>query len=115
MSFWAREIAEGDDFPRWFGLAWRHPHRLTAVLMPVPLNLIAGIGRRLWFAILHGVYWHRLDAAEARLNWFILERERLLCEIRELRLWKQTRLEDDASGAIKFRAMIERIQGKEPS
>lgn len=41
-------VKEGMLIPRWYGVAWREFDRDCSVVMPVPLNLIAGWTRRLW-------------------------------------------------------------------
>jgi hypothetical protein len=59
-------IDEGAEWPRrwgWpWGLAWRNGD-LHAVVLPVPLNLVAGAVRWWYFTILHGIKPHKLDLA----------------------------------------------------
>lgn len=58
-----REVDQGSLLPTGFGIAWRRWETGRAVCMPMPLNLVAGAARRLWFAIKHGVSPHKLDRA----------------------------------------------------
>ena len=42
-------IAEGDRLMWWQGVAWVDPMRQSAVVLPIPLNLVVGVLRRVWF------------------------------------------------------------------
>jgi hypothetical protein len=44
-----RRIDQGEIIPRGYGIAWLRWGSPHAVIMPVPLNLIAGALRRAWF------------------------------------------------------------------
>ena len=46
-----REVPEGGEIPRGFGIAWYQPGRPVATVLPVPINLIAGLLRVLWWRI----------------------------------------------------------------
>ena len=41
-------IREGAMIPRWYGVAWHAHNRDATVVMPVPLNIVAGLVRRFW-------------------------------------------------------------------
>ena len=41
-------LAMGDRPPRGYGLAWFDFHRQSAIVMPIPLNVIAGASRRIY-------------------------------------------------------------------
>jgi hypothetical protein len=77
--------------------------------MPVPFNLIVGALRRLWYRILRGIDWDRLEKAEAAHRYIESQRDQLLEQVRELRAWKRNRLEEDDLAAVSVRSMIERI------
>lgn len=60
-------VHEGELLPRGYGVAWREYDRDCSVVMPIPLNLIAGSLRRLW----HWLRWgwvknSRIDEAYLR-------------------------------------------------
>lgn len=50
----AKTITEGQLLPAWYGIAWRDFYRNTAVCYPVPLNLIAAVGRAAGMFAKHG-------------------------------------------------------------
>ncbi len=41
-------IHKGEMLPRWYGVAWREADRDCVIVMPVPINLCAGLLRRVW-------------------------------------------------------------------
>lgn len=46
-----KEIAEGENIPKYYGVAWREINRLSTVTYPIPLNIIFAHIRKayLWF------------------------------------------------------------------
>ena len=44
-------LAEGEQLPRGYGVAWRLPDRLVYVCLPIPLNLIVGAFRAFWLRV----------------------------------------------------------------
>ena len=44
----AKEVLEGERYPKGYGLAWRDFSRRVSICYPVPLNLILNLLRRLW-------------------------------------------------------------------
>ena len=42
-------IAEGERVEWWQGLAWHDYARAYSVVLPIPLNFIAGAARKVWF------------------------------------------------------------------
>lgn len=52
---WVKRIPEGGYLPDGYGIAWRDWDRHGAACMPIPLNVIAGWGRRLWIELRHGL------------------------------------------------------------
>lgn len=47
MKF-SRVVREGEMLPPWYGVAWVDFRSGSAVCMPVPCNLIAGLVRAAW-------------------------------------------------------------------
>jgi hypothetical protein len=56
---------EGDLLPPWYGVAWDDWNCDRAVCYPVPLNLVAGIGRAIWIWMRHGWRGVRRNSREA--------------------------------------------------
>jgi hypothetical protein len=54
MSRIKRFIREGEMFPKGYGIAWVEQNRYGAVVMPIPLNVIAGHIRKMWFWLQQG-------------------------------------------------------------
>lgn len=48
MRMTAREIADGELLPKGYGVAWYLPDRMVALVLPIPLNKIAGAFRA-WY------------------------------------------------------------------
>lgn len=59
-------VPEGEELPRWYGIAWRDWSRHATVAYPVPLHWLAGLARRLWYAIRAGIAPGRHALALAR-------------------------------------------------
>lgn len=49
-----KRINEGQMLPAFYGIAWYEDYRREAVCLPIPLNLVATIGREIWFALRGG-------------------------------------------------------------
>lgn len=47
-------VHEGGLLPRGCGVAWWHHNTATALVLPIPLNLLAGGLHRLWLLSKHG-------------------------------------------------------------
>lgn len=47
-----REVHQGEMIPRGWGIAYRSWRRASATAMPIPLNMIVGLLRWLWFSCL---------------------------------------------------------------
>lgn len=52
------KIEQGLETPRGYGLAWYDIIRGTVVVMPLPLNVLAGMARQFYFWLLGGWYGH---------------------------------------------------------
>lgn len=48
------ELSEGEMIPKGYGIAYRRLDRLTAILYPVPLNMIVTLLNRFWVWLKHG-------------------------------------------------------------
>ncbi|KKM72020.1 hypothetical protein LCGC14_1424710 [marine sediment metagenome] len=48
-------IPSGALLPRWYGVAWREPDMDGVVVMPIPLNVLAGWVRRVWHWLRYGL------------------------------------------------------------
>ncbi len=74
-------------FPRGYGLAYFSPYRPTAVLYPMPINVLVRSARRLWAEIRYGLFRSPLldDSERVRLVLFEAERAELARENAELR------------------------------
>ncbi len=64
---WSIRLPEGDEIPRGYGVAWRDWSSYRAICMPIPLNLVAGLARRMWFTTMRGVWpsQYERDVAQA--------------------------------------------------
>lgn len=51
--------------PRFYGVAWLDHPREYIIWIPVPLHIIVGALRRLWFALVSGVRPHKLERLRA--------------------------------------------------
>lgn len=49
-----KRINKGEMLPPFYGVAWQDWYGDVAVCLPVPLNLIAAIGRSIWIFMRHG-------------------------------------------------------------
>ena len=56
-----REVRQGEMFPRFYGRAWHSWARDTATCMPIPLNVVAGFLRWLYFTCVQGFARHHND------------------------------------------------------
>lgn len=56
-------IPEGGLLPRGYGIAWRELDRDGVVVMPIPLNILAGWIRNLWHWLRRGVRPSAFDRA----------------------------------------------------
>jgi hypothetical protein len=56
-------VQEGERRPRGYGLAWWDLRTNEAICMPVPVNLAAGVLRRVWHACAVGLKPSAIDAA----------------------------------------------------
>lgn len=78
-------LDEGARFPRrwgWpWGLAWRDALTYRAVILPVPINLLVGALRWLYFALLHGVRPHKLEQARAQVAHLEQENKDMMSDI----------------------------------
>jgi hypothetical protein len=45
---------EGECLPPWYGVVYIEWYRQERVCLPVPLNVIARIGRSIWIFLVHG-------------------------------------------------------------
>ena len=43
-----KRVRQGEMLPPFYGIAWRDYSMDEAVCLPVPINLVALIGRRIW-------------------------------------------------------------------
>jgi len=101
-------LEEGGEWPRrwgWpWGLAWRDWETLRAVILPVPLNLIAGAARWLYYRVLQGIGQSKMEKAQFRARYFEkrvkeLYRWRELAKEREEKIESlETQLADAALG-----------------
>lgn len=66
VSDLALKITEGSVIPRGYGIAWWNYHEATAVVMPIPFNIVAALGRRFYHYLRSGVRPSILDEAERR-------------------------------------------------
>lgn len=48
------EVNEGSILPAWYGLAWHRYHKLSAVCMPLPFNILAAALRGVWIWLRFG-------------------------------------------------------------
>lgn len=68
-------IDEGAEWPRYWGwpwgLAWRDHQTLHAVVLPVPLNLVVGAARWIYFRILAGIKPGKLERAESLVEYYL--------------------------------------------
>ena len=48
----SRRLMEGAELPFGWGLAWYEPSTATAVILPIPINVIAGWSRELWLLLM---------------------------------------------------------------
>ena len=51
FGFTALEREEGEIVPWFMGVAWRDLLTSRQILMPVPINIVAGLVRRGWYAL----------------------------------------------------------------
>ena len=49
-----KEIREGEILPKGYGLAWYEMDRLVGIAYPIPLNIIFGFIRKIWFRLKSG-------------------------------------------------------------
>lgn len=61
-------IDEGERLPRGWGVAWFQQARRAAVVLPVPINLVAGVLARLYWGMQRGVRPGRLQRAEEEVQ-----------------------------------------------
>lgn len=60
------EVREGERIPRGYGLTYRQWDRNTATAALIPLNLLIGLGRRVWHSCKQGnprAFWDTLSRA----------------------------------------------------
>lgn len=51
-----RQIRQGEEIPRFSGVAWRNLDSMTVVVLPVPVNVLAKYARALWFWVKVGYF-----------------------------------------------------------
>jgi hypothetical protein len=66
-------LAEGSRIPKGYGMAWMEPDIEQYVCLPVPVNILAAVARRVWHWLIHGLAPFIVDrkVADARREGFI--------------------------------------------
>ena len=73
-TFLVRRVHRGERFPRFFGRAWVSWCDDATVAVPIPLNVVVGFLRWLYFATLHGWPRHHHDAHSRRFDMCVCRR-----------------------------------------
>ena len=63
MIFPRSSLFMGEKIPLGYGIAWQMVDRNAYVILPIPINLIAGLARRIWRAMLFGIGRPAMDKA----------------------------------------------------
>jgi hypothetical protein len=58
-------VREGECLPPWYGVVYIEWYRQERVCLPVPLNVIARIGRSIWLFLVHGSEEIRVNPRDA--------------------------------------------------